>query len=203
MADKPLDFLSFILGVSTDGDATRSNPDPVGYFYCRKSTARFLDIEKFASTGSFKKKRKGFVRTRTLADGTVLGGKDAQVAETEFEVNAKARGMGKNIKLITGKKTSKGNYQTISFNFPGFATSLVIGEALGELIPVGKINKPGSNVSATEIFPYFITPSGKRGSIRQQAAAISSTAASVGLNPATRLALAAKLGAIYLAGAGE
>lgn len=198
MASQPLNYFAFILGRNTGRDSGRVNPDPIGFFYCRANTARFLDIENFAFSGSIKRKRKAHTRTKTLADGTTLGGQDVQVAESEFTSSSKSRGQGKNIKLVTGKKTEKGNYQTLSFNFPSFATTAIIGEALGELIPTTKIK---TTPTAADIFPYFILPTGSRGGIMQKAAADSSTDASVGLNPQITLELVTKLGAIYVAGA--
>ncbi|PHJ54504.1 hypothetical protein VF06_37440 [Nostoc linckia z4] len=189
MASAPLNYLAFLLGRSTENDATRSNPDPVGFFYCRASTARFLDIEKLAFTGQILTKRKAHARTKTLADGTTLGGTDAEVAESTVARNAKSRGNGKNVKLVTGKKTAKGNYQTISFNFPSFATSQIIGEALGELIPSTKIK---ASATAADIFPYFILPSGGRGGIMKKEAAVASTKTEVPLTAAQQRALLKK-----------
>ncbi|MBH8553400.1 hypothetical protein I8751_13650 [Nostocaceae cyanobacterium CENA357] len=191
MATKPLPHVAFIMGINTTNDAGRTNPDPQYFFYCKLSTARFLDIEAKIFTGTIIRKRKGYTRTKVLADGTTLGGKDAQVAEGRTTGHARAVPHGKNIKLVTGKKTQKGNYQTISFNFPTAVPTYAIGEALGELIPPGKIEATPGN---TEIFPYFILPTGSRSGIMKQSAAQTSTNVEVPVTDAARRALIKKKG---------
>lgn len=199
MADKSLQWIAFLFGRSTSDDATRTVKDPIGFMYCRLSTARFLDIEDLQYKGTNKTKRKAHTRGKTLADGTVLGGKDAQVAESEIISTPKRKPGGKNIKLVTGKRTAKGNLQTLSFNFPSFATNLVIADALGELIPATKIK---SDPTSTDIFPYAITPAGGRIAILSKPASSSSPAGTVAITPQITLQLLQRLGGDFLVGAG-
>ena len=74
MADKPLGRTYFPLYRKTTGDATRENPDPSGYFSCRESTTRFLELQEKAKNviSSTSKTKKSYTRSTTLADGTKL-----------------------------------------------------------------------------------------------------------------------------------
>lgn len=187
MADRNLNFFSFLLERQTSGDATLSNPDPIGFFYARASTVRFFDIARFA-VAMYKKTRSGYERVTTLADGTNLGaaqGNTIQVDEHPFTIKAKARPTGgQKIVLVTGKPTrqvtppARANYHTVSFNFPRWATNLVISDALATIIPDANIRPdPGAN----DIFPYFIMPSGARVPIMTAAAASSDNTTNVGM----------------------
>ncbi len=163
MATSPLMWYPFLLKRNTSNDNNRVLDDPVGFFYARYPTVNFLNLEDFVYHGGYKVTRKSYTRTLTLADGTTLANSDQNpnrlVEESEVFVTPKRKPGGKTIRIVTGKKTQKGNYQSLSFNFPSWATSLVIGDALGELIPANKISSEAGN---TEIFPFAILPTGSR-----------------------------------------
>ncbi|MBE9199084.1 MULTISPECIES: hypothetical protein [unclassified Nodularia (in: cyanobacteria)] len=185
MADKPLIFYSFLLEKQTDSDATKSNPDPLGFFYARASTVRFFDIAALAQA-AYKKTRKGYVRVNTLADGTNLsGGASINVDAHPVTFSAKTRPQGgRRAILVTGKATSsnivtkKTNYHTVSFNFPQWADVFTISDVLGTLLPEAKVkNDPGAN----DVWPYFILGSGKKYPIMEKAAATAATGANVAM----------------------
>ncbi len=167
MASNPLNRLYFPILRKTSGDAGRSLQDPLGYFSCRASVARFLDIEKIAADTNalLIGTRKTYTRNSTLADGTTLGGgadggaADTQIAESEILLSFGSKG-SKSVVLVTGKPLpSNKGYHTLRIRFPGFATNLVIAEALGEIIPATKIKSPPT---AADIYPYFISQGGRR-----------------------------------------
>lgn len=165
MADKPLSRLWYVLYRETK-DAGVVKKDPIGYFSCRANVGRFLGIDKAQFTGLIMLPRKTYNRVLTLADGTKL-------ATSEENTDGKVEGSmyplrkvvgDKSVILKTGKRiypndAKKTQTHTLTFAFPTWATIETIGDALGELIPTGKISKD-STPSDTEIFPYFALASG-------------------------------------------
>lgn len=190
MADKSLKRAYFLLFRNTGSDAGTSNPDPVGYCSCRMNVARFLDIDKLVATVDAYTKRKGYTRNKTLADGTVLGGEDTQVKESEVKLR---RTVGpQQVILTTGRPTKEGsiNKSILTFRFPAWATARTISEALGELIPETKISvTPGP----TEIFPEFRLNDGGVYVIMNKAAATASSDAAVGISEQTVNQIISKL----------
>jgi hypothetical protein len=185
MADKPLGKVYFPILRKTPGDAGRVNPDPFGFFSCRLSAARFLDIDKLDTNLVINRERKAYTRTLTLADGTVLkqstDNSDGQVASSLITLSVSSRG-SRSVILKTGKKTPNASgliYHTLTFRFPSWATIWCISDALGEVIPATKIK---SDATATDVFPYFTVKGGRRYPIMEKAAAEGNTDAAV---PAT------------------
>ncbi|NEU76948.1 hypothetical protein PI95_031745 [Hassallia byssoidea VB512170] len=202
----------FPISRKTSGDAQRSIKDPFGYFSCRESTTRFLDLQDKAKTAGYAtaKGRKAYTKSTTLVDGTKLtaanGGDTISVAESEITQSIGSRG-SRTVIIKTGKKlpdknvdgkTKSGGYHTISFRFPSWATVWVIADALGELIPAGKISV---TPSSTEIYPYFTVKGGRKYMIMAEAAAEENSDASIPETPqemetlATSAKLKAKKGA--------
>lgn len=159
---KTTSFISFPF--YRDYAAKEKKEDAFGYFTLKIASAKFLDIDKIpreAAVGKITRRKKSTkVRDLTLVDGTVLN-KRTTAEETGGDtplLGALTTG-GKSIQLKTGKVTTNGNYKMISIRFPVFATILNISDALGSVIPSGKIS---ADPSATEIFNYFISGGGKR-----------------------------------------
>jgi hypothetical protein len=202
MADRSLSRVFFPLLRLTSDDATRTVDDPIGYFSCRESTARFLDIEK-KIVNALVNYEVTPTRTRilTLADGTVLkAGKENSDNKAAPYKKAQAASKGaKTVRLITGKAirpvaeagSGANNKHTISFRFPAFATILTISDALGTLIPNAHIK---SSPTADDIYPFFISPGGRRYPIMTKAAADNSTEAEVATSTQELTQLTAKTG---------
>jgi hypothetical protein len=203
MANKPLLWLPFLFTVNTSNDSGRVNPDPSGFFYARQNTVRFLDIESKVFTGFIEKEKDAYQRTLTLADGTVLAqspeNSDGQVNKSPYELRPKAKPGGKNIKILTGKQTAKKNYQSISFNFPHWATLRAIADALGELIPASKMKL---EPSANDIFPYAYSPGGRKIWIVDPSVAAADNTVEVATTDSEQNALAQKLQGKRKKGAG-
>lgn len=171
----------------TSGDADRVVDDPVGNFSCLPVTANFLDIEKLAiPVVRTKKVKPTKIRTLNRADGSLVvrNPKNPSGIPQEYDASSRLSKGTRRVVLTTGKKIdariadSRATYHTISFRFPSFATVLTISDALGTLIPSGKIKvKP----TAADISPYFKVAGGGLYSIMQKAAAESSTEAKLGL----------------------
>lgn len=186
--------LYFSIARKTDGDAGRVVDDPVGYFSCLYNTAKFLDIEKLAKPGLVTRTRKS-AKTRTLnrATGTVKVGKantDNKNADSEYP-GYFSKG-SRSVRLTTGKKIDgraadvNAVYHTIGFRFPSAFTIVSISDALGSLIPAGKLK---STPSASEVSPYFKVVGGRKYPIMGAAAAAKSTAATINLTEAQITAL--------------
>lgn len=181
MADKPLGRAWYALFRETSDDASRVKDDPYGYFSCRLNVARFLDIENKTFNGTIFGAPRKYTSERnlTLVDGTVLTKSEANSdGKNEGEPVAIRRSVGRRSVVIkTGKQIGTAQagkpkkYHTISFAFPSWATIPVIAEALGELIPTGKIK---TTPDATDIYPYFKIAGGGTYGIMQAAAATSS-----------------------------
>ncbi len=211
MATKTLAQVFFTFGRNTSDDAERKKDDPVGYFSCRASTARFFDIEGLATPGLIISERSSSGRSRTLADGTQLAGQEGTPTEistvkTQIVLPVSARG-SRTVIIQTGnkiedsqRKTNKdGAFHTVSFRFPSWATILTIADALASTIPEGKLNRsPGAN----QAFPYFKVKGGRSYPIMKRSAAISNTTAQTGYTVADLQALLQRANKQGIEGAG-
>jgi len=151
---------------------------------CIKRVANFLGIEDRVYTPSEGDvaDRAGYTRAYTKADGT-QGEMTVAAGKKIYLANSKAG--AKKISLLTGAKTTKGTRKTISFTFPSFMSVAEIADALGELIPSGKINTTG--VAGTgEIEPFFSIKGGRTYPILASATAIASTATAVATTEAAQ-----------------
>lgn len=193
MASNSLGRVYFLLGRNTRDDAQRKDDDPVGYFSCRSSTARFLNVESLGSGRTVVIERQAGQRTRTLADGTILTGQEesaTQIAFAPSQIVLPVSSKGsRTVILTTGnviedtkrRFNKAGARHTVSFRFPGWATILTISDALATLIPQEKINlSPSQN----QIFPFFKVKGGRRYPIMSKASATSRTDARVGVTQA-------------------
>ena len=159
---KATSFISFPF--FTNYGAKEKKEDVLGYFTLKIASAKFLDIDKIpreAAVGKITRRKKSTkTRDLTLIDGTVLN-KRTNSEETGGDtpiLGAITTG-GKSIQLKSGKTSLNGNYKMMSIRFPTVATILNMSDALGSIIPGGKISgDPGP----TEIFNYFISDGGKR-----------------------------------------
>ena len=159
---KTTSFISFPF--YRDYTAAEKKEDAFGYFTIKIASAKFLDIDKIptaVAVGRITRRKKSTKeRDLTLVDGTVLNRRtNSNEASGETSLLGALTTGGKSIQLKTGKVTANGNYKRISIRFPVFATILNISDALGSVIPSGKINV---DPSGTEIFNYFISKGGKR-----------------------------------------
>lgn len=207
MANNTLRKKYFPIYRETQDDAGRVVKDPIGTFSCRMSTARFLDLDDLNFNFEVATTRKGGQRSKTLADGTTLGGTDTTVADSTVILSVSSRG-SKTVVIKTGKKIADtkrtknkdGAYHTISFRFPAWATVSVIADALGEIIPANKIK---ASPTATDIEPYFRIVGGRTYTINQKAAAEAKTDAQVPSNDSELQQLAQKSGKRVVKAAGE
>ncbi|MEH2170793.1 MAG: hypothetical protein V7K41_29910 [Nostoc sp.] len=198
--------LYFPLKRTTSGDADRVVDDPIGNFSCLLVTAKFLDIENLAKPFLKSKTVKPTkVRTLNRADGSTVNrsSKNTSGVAAEHERPGRLSRGTRRVVLTTGKKIdarvgAKANYHTISFRFPGFATILVIADALGTIIPA---NKMKANPTATDVSPYFKVAGGGRYPIMQKAAAESRQDAVVPLT-AQQIAALTGDGISFIPGAG-
>ena len=188
MADKTLGRFWYALYRETGNDAARVKKDPYGWFSCRANVGRFLDIEgkQFTKTIYGKERTYATERSLTLVDGTVLtksaANTDGKPAGERIPLRKTVGGRrviiktGKPIRVATATKPA--TYHTVSFAFPQWATIQVIADALGEVIPSGKIS---SSPGATQIYPSFTMQGGGTYGIASQAAAITDTVASASI----------------------
>jgi hypothetical protein len=167
-------------------DAKEKKEDALGYLTLKIASAKFLGIENIprdAAVGKITRRKKSTkVRDLTLIDGTALN-KRTNSEETGGDtpiLGAITTG-GKSIQLKSGKITTNGNYKMMSIRFPTLATILNMSDALGSLIPSGKIS---GDPSPTEIFNYFISDGGKRYPILTKEAAEAEKSADVPLSRA-------------------
>jgi hypothetical protein len=155
---------------NTPDDAQRANADPLGFCRCNDIAFKFLDIPEAKEFNGIiqRKGRKAHTRTATRADGTSVKAKEAGAQEGTLSVAESLGSSGTiinfdgalTVTLKTGKKTQAGNNHTLSFTFTSnVARTIIIAEALGEIIPA---NKMSTTADTNEIFPYFIMPSGAR-----------------------------------------
>lgn len=156
---------------------------------CIKRVADFLGITDRVYTPSEGDlvDRAGYTRAYVKPDGTdgtvtVADGKRVYLANTKAGA--------KKIQLTTGKaKTAKGNKRTISMSFPSFMSVAEIADALGELIPAGKIATTAT-VGASEIEPFFKLVGGGTYAIVPSAVAVASAATDVATTEAEQVTIA-------------
>jgi hypothetical protein len=155
---------------------------------CIERVANFLDIKALVYTPSEGDlvDRAGYVREYTKADGTTG---TVTVAEGKKIYLANSKAGIKKIFFKTGAKTAKGTKKTLSFSFPGFMTVAEIADALGELIPSGKIATTGT-VGTSEIEPFFTFKGGGTYPIVPNATATASTATAVATTEAAQVTIA-------------
>ncbi|HYW20321.1 MAG TPA: hypothetical protein VE956_13625 [Nodularia sp. (in: cyanobacteria)] len=203
MATQSLKRDFFVFRRETVDDAGRVIVDPVGYFSCRSNVTRFLDLNQFVIRGNIKKQIESKVRDFTIVDSGAnsyaVSPENTNAVANERTYTFRKYRTGKSIRIITGLKTTNKNPRTIGFLFPRWADITSISDALGTIIPPGKMSiTPGT----TEIFPEFSLKGGGTYAIALNAAAQASSTAEVALNPQMVIQLAARLGAVYLQGAG-
>jgi hypothetical protein len=167
MANNTLGRLWFALIRETSEDGGRVRKDPYGYFSCRENVGRFLDIESKIFTGTIYGKERNYTKERSfvLADGTTLNksaaNSDGKNAGEPVAIQRKVGQRrvilrtGKVIGTVTAGKSPK--YHTLSFAFPTWATIGTIADALGEIIPAGKMK---ASPTATDIRPQFTIAGG-------------------------------------------
>ena len=200
MADKSLGRNYFpILRLKQEIEGGRE-VKPLGYFSCRESTTRFLALTSKVSTDNalVTFTRKAVTnRSHTLADGTILDKSTADAsggAEASVGVKNLTKG-NKPIKLITGKKIADSNNKnakhSVSFRFPGWCTVQIISNALALTLNAETVS---STPDAEQIYPFFITPGGKRYPIATSAAAKSAGVVAVATSPTGLEALASEAG---------
>ena len=173
---------------------------PLGYFSCRESTTRFLALgAKIAGSNALITFTRKAIsnRSHTLADGTILDKSTADAgggAEASKGIKSLSRG-NKPIKLITGKKIADSNNNnakhSVSFRFPGWCTVQIISNALG-------LTLNNETVSATpdsaQIYPFFITPGGKRYPIATNTGAEAAEVVAIATSPTGLEALVSQAG---------
>ncbi len=211
MANNTLSRVYFLLGRNTKDDSQRAEDDPVGYFSCRESTARFLNIEGLATPGLIVKERQPGQRSKTLVDNTILTGQEESAEQIAFApsqiiLSLSAKGSktaiittGNKIENTKRKSNKESAKHTISFRFPGWATILTIADALATLIPEDKIK---ALPSQGQIFPYFKMKGGRKYPIMKRSAAVTNPTAKVGVTSADIQSLAQQSDAEIIEGAG-
>lgn len=182
MASKTLGKKYFPILRKTPGDAGRSISDPFGFFSCRMNVARFLDIDKLAFDLIINRKRNAYTRGTMLVDGTILKSTEngSQIAESLITLPVGSKG-SRSVIIKSGKKTKAGGliYHTLTFRFPSWATVWCISDALGEIIPAGKLK---SDPTESDVFPFFTVKGGRTYPIMEKQAAEGNADAAV---PAT------------------
>jgi hypothetical protein len=155
---------------------------------CVSSVAEFLGIKDRVYTPSEGDlvDRAAYKREYTKADGT-KGTLDVEAGKQVYLANDKAG--ARQIQLKTGAKTSGGTKKTLSFTFPSFLTVAEIADALGELIPSGKVATTGTT-GASEVEPFFTIKGGRTYPIVPSATATASTATAVATTEAAQVTIA-------------
>lgn len=129
--------------------------------------------------------RAAYTRSYTKADGTA-GSVEVVSGSKIYLPNDRAG--AKKIKLVTGARTTNGTRKTLSMTFPSFLSVAQIADALGELIPPGKIATTAT-VGASEIAPFFTIAGGRTYPIMASAAAVASTATAVATTEAAQVTI--------------
>jgi hypothetical protein len=144
---------------------------------CIARVADFLGIRDRVYTPSEGDvaERAGYTRSYTKADGTV-GSVEVPAGSKVYLANDRAG--AKKVQLVTGARTQNGNKRTLSFTFPSFLSVAQIADALGELIPSGKIATTAT-VGAGEIEPFFSIVGGRTYPIIASAVATATTTTEV------------------------
>lgn len=154
---------------------------------CVERVADFLGIRDRVYTPSEGDlvERAEYTRNYIKADGTE-GSVEVPAGSRVYLANDQAG--AKKVKLVTGERTTKGTKKTLSFSFPSFLSVAQIADALGELIPSGKIATTAT-VGATEIGPFFSIAGGRTYPIVPSATAVASTATAVATTEATQVTI--------------
>jgi hypothetical protein len=159
-------------------------------FNCAERVAKFFEIEGLVYTPSPEDvvDRAGYTREYTKADGTV-GSVTVAAGKIVYKGNS-SRACGKKVFVTTGAKTTKGTRKTLALTFPSFLSVAEISDALGEIIPSGKIATTAT-VGASEIAPFFTIRGGGTYAIMTKTAADASTKTDVATTEAEQTALTA------------
>jgi hypothetical protein len=174
MADNLLDRVHFLLyeRIVQPGE----NKTAIGYAYCRRSVARFLDIEDKASALLSERTVKASSRSLTLADGTKLESEKLGAVREHKRVGGSLSANGKKtIVLHTNQiivdtkavKNKKSRRHSLRFRFPAFAGVVDIADFLAETIPATKFG-----TGASEIRPFFSMVGGRKYPIMISSAAV-------------------------------
>lgn len=184
----------------------KPNVEHLGYFSCRSTVTRYLEMGALVSAGNsvISERKTASNRSAALVDGgeltvsaadkaeggstTLIKSKQSQVLKTNNAKGSKSVRL-KATKLVDPAKPGK--YHQVSFRFPGWATNLIISNALGLLLPSGTIATP---IADGKLYPYFISPGGRRYPIATQLAAQGVNIVVVGTNPTTESAMLAESG---------
>ncbi|MEH2130129.1 MAG: hypothetical protein V7K86_05620 [Nostoc sp.] len=184
----------------------KPNIEHLGYFTCRASVTRYLLMTSLvaASQSLISERSPLSARSNTLADGTTLtastadkaeGGSGTKIENKQAQVLRSSGAKGsKTVRLKTTKLVNpsvQGKYHQVSFRFPGWATNLIISNALGLILPTGTIANP---ISEGKLYPFFISPGGKRYPIATATAAQAAAVVAVATSPAALTALIAESG---------
>ncbi|MEH1821934.1 MAG: hypothetical protein V7L31_23115 [Nostoc sp.] len=200
MADKDLSRDSFpLLRLTGEIVNGKAGVKHIGYFSCRASVTRYLAMEELITQIGdplISLRRAASKRTDTLVDGTQLttsaidkqqGGSTTQIESEASQVLQSQGSKGsKTVKLKATKLIKDdvpGKYHQVSFRFPGWATNLIISNALGLILPSGTIAQP---IKDGKVFPYFVSPGGKRYPIATKLGADAAAVAAVATD-ATKL----------------
>jgi len=159
-------------------------------FNCAERVAKFFEIEGLVYTPSPEDvvDRAGYTREYTKADGTV-GSVTVPAGKIVYKGNS-SRACGKKVFVTTGAKTTNGTKKTLALTFPSFLSVAEISDALGEIIPAGKIATTAT-VGANEIAPFFTIRGGGTYAIMTKTAADASTKTDVATTEAEQTALTA------------
>ncbi|MEH1777689.1 MAG: hypothetical protein V7L26_00760 [Nostoc sp.] len=207
MATVDLSRDSFAL-LSLTGEIVNGKPniEHLGYFSCRSSVTRYLEMETLVSAGEsvISERRVASSRSVNLVDGGQLttstadkeeGGSTTLVKSKQSQVLKSNGAKGsKSVRLKATKlvdPTKPGKYHQVSFRFPGWATNLIISNALGLLLPSGTIATP---IADGKLYPYFISPGGKRYPIATKLGADTAQIVAVATSPAALTALISESG---------
>ncbi|MEH1765799.1 MAG: hypothetical protein V7K76_26040 [Nostoc sp.] len=178
----------------------------IGYFSCRSTVTRYLEMTALVSAGNavISLRRTASKRSTSLVDGGSLttstadkttGGSTAKIEDEQSQVLKSSGGKGsKSVRLKSTRlvdPTVEGKYHQVSFRFPGWATNLIISNALGLLLPPGTIANP---IAEGKLYPYFISPGGKRYPIATKLAAEAAEVVAVATASAALTALIAESG---------
>lgn len=181
---------AYLLKYSRDGGGEGGTKQYRTTFNCIKRVAEFLGIEGLIYTPSPEDvvDRAEYTREYTKADGSV-GSVTVPAGKVVYKGNS-SRACGKKVFVTTGGKTAQGTKKTLSITFPTTLSIPEISDALGELIPPGKISRTGT-VAATEIEPFFSLVGGGSYAIMTAPAAEASTKTDVATTEAEQTTIAA------------
>ena len=183
----------------TKSPAVGGNYTIGGFFSCTENAAKFLDIDEIdniPSQGIIIKREK---HQRTSARAGDDGAPTTIEVGESFVMKSFPKNPGRNVIIVrtndeiesSKSKTKTKPKHTISFAFPGWATSLDIADALGSIIPENKIGS-GQN----QIQQSFTRKGGRSYPIMSRAEAIAAKGdkgAEIPLNQSELDAILAKI----------